>query len=114
MPNGYAGQAAPGYGPQGFQPSGGPQTMSPEQKLEDMLRMMGGAPNSVLMMIARILGQGGGAGGEQPAAPPEQNWQRLFPMQPARPETLRGINPEPMRPTDPPMMLNPNPGFIRG
>ena len=103
----------PGFqGGQQFTPSGGPQVPGPEQKLEEMVRMMGGAPNSVLMMIARILGQGGGEAQAAPAAP--QQWDRMFQMPGARPEILRGINPEPMRPSEPPIMMNPNPGFIRG
>ena len=108
-----------GFGPEGFEQSGGPQTMSPEQKLEDMMRMMGGAPNSVLMMIARILGQGGS--GQAQAQPVPQQWDNLYPMTPAGqggPQRFPGVDagrlPTPMRPTEPPMMMNPNPGFIRG
>jgi len=105
-----------GFGPEGFEPSGGPQVMSAEQKLESMLRTMGGAPNAVLMMIARILKSGEGAGQPQP----RQQWNSLYQMPPAQgPQHFPGINiepnvPSPMRPSEPPVMLNPNPGFIRG
>jgi hypothetical protein len=100
----------PGFqGGQAFTPSGGPQVPSPEQKLEEMMRMMGGAPNSVLMMIARILGQGDGQAQAQPA---QQSWDRMYPMPPAIPNVNGAM---PMRPSEPPrMMMNPNPGFIRG
>ena len=101
----------PGFqGGQQFTPSGGP---GPEQKLEEMMRMMGGAPNSVLMMIARILGQGGGEAQAQPQPAPQQ-WNRMYQM----PGAIPGVNGafEPMRPSEPPQtpMLNQNPGFIRG
>ena len=102
----------PGFqGGQQFTPSGGPQVPGPEQKLEEMMRMMGGAPNSVLMMIARILGQGGsGQAQAQPA--PQQQWENMYPMPPAGAPSINGAFP--MRPSEPPMMMNPNPGFIRG
>jgi hypothetical protein len=101
---------SPGWGPQGFQSSGGPQAQSAEQKLQSMMQAMGGAPNSVLMMIARILQSGGGAGPQN-----SQQWDRAYQMPPARPDALQGINGAmPMRPTEPPMMMDPNPGFVRG
>lgn len=111
MPN-----MAQGWGPQGFEPSGGPQTMTAEQKLASMVQAMGGAPNSVLMMIARILKSGGGAQNSQPAP---QQWDNMYPMPPVRgpiqfPGVNSGLDPAPMRPTEPPMMMDPNPGFIRG
>lgn len=103
MPN-----LVPGYGPQGFEPSGGPQVMGPQEKLADMARLMQGAPNSVLMMIARILGSG---------QQPQQQWQQLHPMPPPPIPRFGGVNGAmPMRPTEPgqiPTMV-PNPGFIRG
>lgn len=111
MPN-----MAQGWGPQGFEPSGGPQTMTAEQKLASMVQAMGGAPNSVLQMIARILKSGEGSSQAQPPQP--QNWDRMYQMPPARTvpgfENVNPAIPTPMRPSEPPVMLNPNPGFIRG
>ena len=107
-------------GPEGYIPSGESQGPSAEQRLQSMMEMMQGAPNSVLMMIARILGRD-----QQPQQqpqqqmPPDDQWQQLYPMPPVYgPAQFPGINagktPAPMRPSDPPMMVNPNPGWIRG
>ena len=112
-----------GFGPQGFEPSGGPQVMSAEEKLADMLRMMQGAPNSVLQMISRIFQSGNGP---QPYTPPNnaqflspEGYQRMFPMPPVHgPIQFPGVNageaPAPMRPSEPSMMVNPGVGWIRG
>ena len=35
----YTGQAVQGFGPQGFEPSGGPQVQSAEEKLAQMLQI---------------------------------------------------------------------------
>jgi hypothetical protein len=85
--------------------------------LQSMMQAMGGAPNSVLMMIARILQSGQGPQNSQQAP---QQWNSLYPMPPVRgPIQFPGVNsgptdPAPMRPTEPPMMMDPNPGFVRG
>lgn len=104
----------PGFGPQGFEPSGGPQTPSAEEKLAQMMQMMQGAPNSVLQMISRIFRNGEGP--QMPQAP--QQWDRMpqMPMGGGR-QNIPNVNgdfPMPMRPSEPPQMPLMNPGFIRG
>ena len=110
MPNLVNRQGPEGYVPSG-ESAGGP---SAEQRLAQMMEMMQGAPNSVLMMIARILGrdQPQQAPQPQPQMPPESQWQRMYQMPPGIP----GVNPNFVLPSEPPQtpMLNQNPGFIRG
>ena len=103
----------PGFqGGQQFTPSGGPQVPEPEQKLEEMIRMMGGAPSSVLMMIARILGQGGG---QEAPAPQPQQWNRMYQMPAPGVPNVNGAFPTlPSMPERETPMLNHNPGFVRG
>lgn len=98
-------------GPQGYVPSGEGQGPSAEQRLANMVEMMQGAPNSVLMMIARILGSGSQQA-PQNSETPEGQWQRLYQMPPAIP----GINPNMIQPTMPSRtpMLNQNPWAVRG
>lgn len=106
-------------GPQGYVPSGEGQGPTAEQRLASMVEMMQGAPNSVLMMIARILGR------DQPQARPPmpsnatpmgpEEWNRLAPMPPA----FERINPLPLqRPMDSdykqPVPTMPWGGIIRG
>jgi len=103
----------PQYEGQAFQPSGGPQPMSPEQKLQSMIQTLQGAPNDVINMIARILSQGQQQG--QPQGQP-QEWQRAAPMPPPPIPMMNGINGAmPMRPSEPsqPPMMFPD-RFVRG
>lgn len=115
-----------GFGPEGFEPSGGPQIMGAEEKLANMMRMMQGAPNSVLQMISRIFKNDGQqamaapSGNSQMMEQP-QHWSRLYPMPPASgggPMRFPGVDagnlPTPLRPTEPARIPMMNPGFIRG
>jgi len=100
----------PMYQGQAFQPSGGPQPMSPEDKLRSMIQTLQGAPNDVLMMIQRILGRPPADSGQQ------QQWQNLYPMPPAIRGGIPGINGAmPMQPAEPPAYPTmQSGGFVRG
>ena len=100
-----------GWGPGGFQASGGPQVISPEEKLASMKELL--SPD-MLGLLMRLIQNGA----KTPPAPPQQ-WNNLHQMPGAIPPAggIPGVSGAmPMQPSEPPRFptMMSNPGFVRG